>query len=544
MLPTLTAPTTPCPPAAPSFSKPPPSHAPAPESGSYDEAISALNSLQTNAALLARVRKERQRNVHLNLPLTTRYLERSGMTLDDLDTLQVIHVSGTKGKGSTCAFCESVLRHEGLKTGFFSSPHLVSATERIRINGAPIDEAKFTWYFWQVYNSVCRGYSEDDRPPYFKFLTILAFNIFWREGVEVAVMEVGIGGAFDCTNIVRRPVVCGITALGLDHTSLLGATIEEIAWHKAGIMKQGVTTYLEPNQPPGALRVVSERAEELGARVCSVARLGEGVKLGLEGEVQRSNAALGLALATHFLAVRRGVPPPCPLPCQPLPPCTARGLAATRWPGRSHLLPRPGLLWCLDGAHTGESMAACTQWFGSLAPSPGPVFRVLVFNTTGDRQVESLLAPLAALPWHAVIFCTNMSGRGEGGRQDQQNFTTTGAAQLARCQEHMDVWAGLTTAPALVVPCINDALLWASGGREGVLEGEFQGREEVPRALLGAGTVEVLVTGSLHLVGGVLACLLPGGIEEGEDRRRKLKSSQEDCDSSHEKLDSIKDRQS
>ena len=107
---------------------------------SYEEAVSALNSLQTNAITLKKTRKERQANVHLNLPITRKYLERSGMSLEDLDQLKIIHVSGTKGKGSTCAFSESILRHSGLKTGFYSSPHLVSVTERIRINGEPIDQ--------------------------------------------------------------------------------------------------------------------------------------------------------------------------------------------------------------------------------------------------------------------------------------------------------------------------------------------------------------------------------------------------------------------
>ena len=107
---------------------------------SYEEAVSALNSLQTNAITLKKTRKERQANVHLNLPITRKYLERSGMSLEDLDQLKIIHVSGTKGKGSTCAFSESILRQSGLKTGFYSSPHLVSVTERIRINGEPIDQ--------------------------------------------------------------------------------------------------------------------------------------------------------------------------------------------------------------------------------------------------------------------------------------------------------------------------------------------------------------------------------------------------------------------
>lgn len=107
---------------------------------SYDEAVTALNSLQTNAITLKKTRKERQKNVHLNLPITRKNFERSGMTFEDLNKMKIIHVSGTKGKGSTCAFCESILRHSGLKTGFYSSPHLVSVTERIRINGKPIEQ--------------------------------------------------------------------------------------------------------------------------------------------------------------------------------------------------------------------------------------------------------------------------------------------------------------------------------------------------------------------------------------------------------------------
>ena len=111
---------------------------------SYDEAVKALNSLQTNAITLKKTRRERQKNVHLNLPITRKFFERSGMTVEDLNKIKIIHVSGTKGKGSTCAFCESILRHSGFKTGFYSSPHLVSVTERIRINGKPIEQVNYT----------------------------------------------------------------------------------------------------------------------------------------------------------------------------------------------------------------------------------------------------------------------------------------------------------------------------------------------------------------------------------------------------------------
>lgn len=155
----------------------------------YEKAIEALNNLQTNHSVLEQVKKERRKQVHLNLTRAATLLEKTGMSMADLDAMKIIHVAGTKGKGSTCAFCESILRHRGLKTGLFTSPHLLSVTERIRINGTPIDKEKFAYYFWQVYDKVITDNPAEYRPPYFKFLTTLAFNIFWREKVDVAIIE-------------------------------------------------------------------------------------------------------------------------------------------------------------------------------------------------------------------------------------------------------------------------------------------------------------------------------------------------------------------
>ena len=174
-----------------------------------------------------------------------RFLYQSGMTLHDLDNMGVIHVAGTKGKGSTCALTESILRQRGLKTGLFTSPHMVSFRERIRINGEPLSKEKFAKHFWKVYDRIVAPNDPYDRPSYFQLLTILALNIFWDEGVDVAVMEVGVGGRFDATNIIRSPIVCGITTLDIDHTGSLGNTIEEIALHKAGIMKTGRLTIVD-----------------------------------------------------------------------------------------------------------------------------------------------------------------------------------------------------------------------------------------------------------------------------------------------------------
>ena len=113
----------------------------------------------------------------------------SGITLADLNNLGVIHVAGTKGKGSTCAMSECILRQRGLKTGLFTSPHMVSFRERIRIDGDPIDKDNFAHYFWQVYNRIIEPNAPYDRPTYFQFLTVLAFKIFLEEKVDVAIIE-------------------------------------------------------------------------------------------------------------------------------------------------------------------------------------------------------------------------------------------------------------------------------------------------------------------------------------------------------------------
>ncbi|KHJ81972.1 hypothetical protein OESDEN_18338 [Oesophagostomum dentatum] len=142
----------------------------------------------------------------------------------------------------------------------FRSPHLIRARERIRINGKPISETLFANHFFTVYNKLKKECPED-MPPYFKFLTLLSFHVFLQESVDVAIVEVGIGGEYDVTNVVRHPVVCGISTLDIDHTSVLGSTLPEIAWHKAGILKRNSPAIVSPLCPE-ALQVVIERASE------------------------------------------------------------------------------------------------------------------------------------------------------------------------------------------------------------------------------------------------------------------------------------------
>jgi folylpolyglutamate synthase len=169
----------------------------------YEKVVSTLNGLQTNAQVLAEIRKQSKNLSEVRFASVGVHLNRIGIDVDDLDDLNIIHVAGTKGKGSVCAMCESILRSHGLKTGFFSSPHLVEVRERIRINGVPLDKDSFVTYFWKCYDSLMKDKDNDSMPGFFAFLTLMAYQVFLSEKVDVAIIEVGIGGTYDSTNIIR-----------------------------------------------------------------------------------------------------------------------------------------------------------------------------------------------------------------------------------------------------------------------------------------------------------------------------------------------------
>ena len=187
-------------------------------------------------------------------------------------------MAGTKGKGTTCAYVDSILSQFQekysfpKKIGLYTSPHLITVRERIRINSTPISSELFAKYFFEVYdllepqlakeNKVLSG--TDDKAAavvYFRYLTLLSYHIFLQEGVDAAIYETGVGGELDSTNIVEHPACTGITALGIDHTHTLGNTIEEIAWHKAGIQKTGSPSFTV-TQPANALKVLQAVANE------------------------------------------------------------------------------------------------------------------------------------------------------------------------------------------------------------------------------------------------------------------------------------------
>ena len=226
----------------------------------------------------------------------------------DLGKLSAIHIAGTKGKGSTSAMTERLLRGTGVKTGLFTSPHLVDVRERIRINGRVLDKEVFARYFWEVHDVVSVATAEANvHLHYFHFLTVLGFFVFQREQVDVAIMEVGLGGRLDSTNVLPRPVVCGVTLLDLDHVAILGNTLALIAGEKAGIIKKGVPAVTTSVQPPEGLAVLAQHARTVSAPLFLAPPLDRysttgPVHLGLQGDFQRHNAALALALVRIWAA--------------------------------------------------------------------------------------------------------------------------------------------------------------------------------------------------------------------------------------------------
>lgn len=353
-----------------------------PLSSSYETAMDALSSLITQ-----RKRGERSSVVPKldKLERMSMYLKILGLE-EHVAGLKIIHVAGTKGKGSTCTFCEAILRESGFKTGLFTSPHLIDVRERFRINGLNISEEKFLLYFWDCWNLLKENITDDlPMPPLFQFLTVLAFKIFSSEQVDVAIIEVGIGGKDDSTNVIKEPVVCGIASLGMDHLEFLGTTLGQIASHKAGIFKPQIPAFTVP-QLSEAMEVLHDRAQELTVPLTVAEPLSceelKGLKLSLSGDHQLTNAGLAVSLCKSWLK-RTGnfkkIFHDDSLEAD-LPESFRRGLSTAHLLGRAQIVqdsvskcnsseidrPNSGnLTFYLDGAHSPESMEACARWFSS-----------------------------------------------------------------------------------------------------------------------------------------------------------------------------------
>jgi dihydrofolate synthase/folylpolyglutamate synthase len=331
---------------------------------------------------------EPQRDPHAYLdglqPLSMRFgLERMERALAALGHPErrypVLHVGGTNGKGSTCAMAAAALAAAGHRVGLYTSPHLDRFNERIAVDGVPVGDAALAARIAEV-RQACPWHeagAAEDRITYFEFATLLALLEFAARGVTAAVVEVGLGGRFDATTAIARPAVTAVARIGLDHTQLLGDTVEQIAREKAGIWKPGVPAISHGQQPPGALETLRAEAAARGAPF-TVAPPEHAGPVGLRGPHQRGNAALAAAAlrALDAAGVRVGED------------AIASGIAGATWPGRMEEV--GGVL--LDGAHNPQGAAALAAALPVLHPGR-PV--ELVFGVLSDKDHAGMLSALA-----------------------------------------------------------------------------------------------------------------------------------------------------
>ena len=352
-----------------------------------------------------------------------------------------IHVAGTNGKGSVCAMLASILQAAGLRVGLYTSPHLVRFNERIRVNGAMISDAELVAALDQVEEAALRIQQRDGLRDvtFFEFTTALAFHWFREQNVQVAVVETGMGGRLDATNVVT-PVVSVITSIGLDHQAYLGNTLEQIAAEKAGIIKPGRPVIIG-TLPQNARAVVEAAAHTAASRMCTAAdgcmvtRIEETLEAGqllriesgmiridrvrcpLLGAHQRGNIAVAVATALTF-ADETALPVSAD--------AIRAGLGAVHWPARMQVISRdPPLL--VDGAHNPQAMQ---QLRVALEELRGTRPVGLIASFLADKDAAGCLSILAPL----VQRCWLVERKGERGMTGQALRSAAASARLnAEC---------------------------------------------------------------------------------------------------------------
>ena len=327
--------------------------------------------------------------------------------------LKFVHVAGTNGKGSTCAYLAGILQAAGYKVGLFTSPYIERFEERIRVNGQNISEDDLMAVTLDVRDAadaveVERG----EHPTEFELMTGVAFAHFARSGCDIVVCEVGLGGELDSTNVIPRPEVSAICRLGLDHTALLGDTIDQIAQAKAGIIKQGCPVVTYP-QPPEALAVIEAKANAMDAPL-SVADFGlleiGDVSTGIADNVpmrafsfgsfgplrtrllasyQPYNAAMALEVVRVLRAGGWGIPDKA----------VREGVEACTWPGRFEVV-RTNPVVIVDGGHNPQGAEALASSLASVFPGRKAVFAI---GLLADKDYPAMLRTL--VPYGSAFVC-------------------------------------------------------------------------------------------------------------------------------------------
>ena len=306
-------------------------------------------------------------------------------------TFKSVHVAGTNGKGSVTAMVDAALRAAGHRTARYTSPHLTDLSERFVIGGRPVAHDTLVCAVATV-RDVVESLRFDGtlgvQPTFFEVTTAVAFELFRRAEVEIAVLEVGLGGRLDATNIVS-PVVTAITSIALDHQLYLGSTLAEIAFEKAGIIKAGVPVVVGPVDPE-SLSVIARVANERGATLIRATPADAAAfTLGLHGDHQRANAGVAVRLLEQLTARGVGVPSDA----------VARGLADPEWPGRLDQRRLPdGRELLLDAAHNPAGAAALASYLTAESQR-----RPLVFAAMRDKDIDGMFRILLPAIGAAVM---------------------------------------------------------------------------------------------------------------------------------------------
>ncbi|QYM80152.1 bifunctional folylpolyglutamate synthase/dihydrofolate synthase [Horticoccus luteus] len=383
----------------------------------------------------------------------------------------VVHVAGTNGKGSVAAMLEAIFRAAGWRTGLYTSPHLVRLGERVQVDRVPLSEGEIMAYTRELepLAEVLGRAEADARPSFFEFMTAMAFLQFARRSCDIAVIEVGMGGRLDATNIVT-PEVAVITSIGLDHCEQLGDTVEKIAAEKAGIIKPGRPVVIG-RLPEGAERVVRAIAAERGAAVVSVREVygddtGNYPLTNLEGRYQRWNAATA-ALVARRMDVRWGLSDEI----------VARGLQQVTWPGRWQRTTLGGKQVVFDASHNPEGAVALEENLQSLFAGTGRK-PVVVTGVLGAARARPLLETIA--------------------RYAREIHLVRPQQERACSWEELEAFVPATFSGTV---------------RRGTVPDIFPGPGQ---CRVGAADDVVVVTGSIYLLGEILARLEPArGANEG-----------------------------
>jgi len=408
---------------------------------------------------------------------TKTFLKRLGNPAADR---KIVHVAGTNGKGSVCAYLQAILMTEGKRTGFFTSPHLVSVNERIRVDNIQIDNETFLKVFRKVLK-IARQMVEDgiEHPSYFEFLFGMGMTAFAETDVEYIILETGLGGRLDATNAIDNPALAIITSISLDHTAILGDTIEKIAGEKAGIIKPGVPVFFDGSSKKAA-EVIKAKASELGVSCREVTKNAYEIQevhrkyiafsrrsaydkdvifqVPMCGCYQAMNAELALEASEYLLAgeeihMDRW----------------KEALAELHWEGR---MERVGAHITVDGAHNPGAMEAFVESVKALDESERGEM-VLLFSAVSDKKYDQMIEYL----------CENL---------DVKAYVVTQIEDErgVPAEELADVFRRYTDRPVYCKERLEDAVRTAMNER-----GE---------------TGEIYCLGSLYLVG-MMKKLLAGG---------------------------------